>query len=145
VVALSAADVVEVPAMFVAATWKLYVVPPVRLACRYDVVSASTDATRAPLRYTLYPVMAEPPSDGAVHETAIDEMAMLPRLGASISDGTVRARAESVDESVAPEALYAETYTSYVVPFVRPVIVVGDVEVEPDVQSVYAPDEPARK
>jgi hypothetical protein len=42
-------------------------------------------------------------------------------VGADICEGVVRGKELDTAVEVAPDALYESTYTSYVVPFVKPV------------------------
>jgi hypothetical protein len=68
-------------------------------------------------------VIAAPPFDGATQVIVIPVVEIVEVLGADICEGTVRGKVLDTAVEVAPDALYESTYTSYVVPFVKPVIV----------------------
>jgi len=71
VTALDALEAVPAPLVLSAVTRKVYGVPFVRLEIVYEVVvdcvSATTTDQLPSFFSILYPVIAEPPSDGAVH------------------------------------------------------------------------------
>jgi len=71
----------------------------------------------------------------------VDAVSSVGVLGAV---GRVNGVAETSEDSDDPEELYAATLKVYSCLASKPVIVVGDVEVEPAVQSVKVPDVPAR-
>jgi hypothetical protein len=109
----------EDPMAFIATTVNVYdwpLVKPVIVAVR----SKTSNTPR--LEVTLYPVIGEPPSLGAVQERVtcwFPPIAVTP-VGA---EGTVPGVTETLDGTEAPTALFATTVNVYNWPFVKPVIV----------------------
>ena len=119
-----AEDAVELPDALLATTVKVYAVPlvkPVTLA----LVPELTVAVNPPgLEVTVYPVMAEPPSKGAVQETVASPfpfVAVTPVGAPGMVTGVTEEEAEDADEL--PAAFIATTVKVYAVPFDSPVTV----------------------
>jgi hypothetical protein len=105
----------------------------------YVVVPAATAWESVPFMTTSYPVSEVPPSSvGAVHETWIEVVVALVKLGVPGAPGIVYGVAVEVDESTLPDALYAATLNVYPTLPVSPVTVVGEVLVPEAFHSVYA-------
>jgi len=134
-------DEVLVPTAFDAVTVKVYVVPfvsPVMTTVVAPLVVATWPPT---FEVTVYAVIAEPPfTAGADHETLALPLpvAAATFVGAS---GTVTGVTEllAVEAELVPTAFDAVTMNVYAVPFVSPVIVIGDeppVAVKPPILEV---------
>jgi hypothetical protein len=116
-----------VPFAFVAVTVNVYAVPfvrPIMIAVVLLVVVLKFPT----FEVTVYDVIGEPPLNaGADHERLAEPFPAAPArfVGASgIVDGVVALLA--VDAVLVPFAFVAVTVNVYAVPFVRPVIVIGD-------------------
>jgi hypothetical protein len=111
----------------VAVTVKVYEVPLVKPVI---VIGESLPLAVIPpvLEVTVYPVIADPPVDaGAVNVTVASPF---PRTAETLvgAPGTVAGTTELLvpEETLVPLGLVAVTVNVYVVPFVSPVIVIGE-------------------
>jgi hypothetical protein len=127
VTALDAEEADPVPIAFVAVTVNVYETPLVRPVI---VIGESLPLAVIPpgLEVTVYPVIAEPPVEaGAVNVTVASP---LPRTAETLvgAPGVVAGTTELLvpEEILVPFAFVAVTVKVYVVPLVRPVIVIGD-------------------
>ena len=144
---LLGAEAAEVPTAFVAVTVKVYEVPEVRFVTWQEVVFASGGLHVPPpeLAVTVYPVMADPPSEGLVQLTAALDGPLEPTtaetlVGAAGTEAeepevvTVLLGAEGTDvKRLIPSPFDAVTVKVYEVPDARPVtsqVVVVKFEVE---------------
>lgn len=123
---LLAVEAVLVPFAFVAVTVKVYAVPLVRPV---TVIGDEPPVAVIPVfEVTVYEVMAEPPLLlGAVKVIVAEPVPAVATMlvGASgIVDGTMELLVP--DGVLVPTELVAVTVKVYVVPFVRPVMVIGD-------------------
>ncbi len=123
---LLAIEAVLVPYALVAVTVKVYAVPFVNPKTVSE--DEPPEAICPPLDVTVYDVIDEPPLlTGAVKVTVACPLpaVAVPIVGAS---GTVEGVTEldTADAVLVPTAFVAVTVKVYVVPFVRPVMVIGD-------------------
>jgi hypothetical protein len=126
VAAFDATDAVLVPSAFVAVTVNVYATP---LVSPVTVIGDDPpDALTPVFDVTVYVVIAEPPFElGALNVTVASPLpaVAVPIVGAS---GTVAGTIELLvaDAVLVPTAFVAVTVNVYVVPFVRPVMIIGD-------------------
>src|SRR5476651_1209231 len=112
---------------FAARTWNMMAVPLASAVMVRLVAPAAAGLARPTWRWvvalmarTVYPVIAEPPSAGAVQRTTAEPLppVAVPMFGA---EGTVAAgvtRLDAMDSGPVPMALTARTWKVYAVPLV---------------------------
>jgi hypothetical protein len=129
----------------IAATVNVYDVPFVNPVTVHDVAVAG-EGSHDPLGVpdTVYPVIAEPPSADATHDTVASPLPAVTD-GAAGADGTVRGVTEldEADGDPEPRAFAAVTVNVYDVPFVNPDTVhdasdVSHVAPSGDASTVYS-------
>jgi hypothetical protein len=128
-----ATDCGPVPLAFLAATVNVYVVPLVRPVTVW-VVAAELNvcagcATEPTYGVTTYAVIDDPLFAGAVHDTDADPFPGSAAAPAGASGAPTVTGRDDTDDGPVPLAFFAATLNTYVVPFVKPVIVC-DVAVE---------------
>ncbi len=130
ITAADAAELAPGPFAFVANTVHVYVLPFVKPVTVIGDARPARERAAPPLddvQEAVNPVMAEPPSAGATNVTVIRPFPPTTAGGAGASGRALGTTAtDAGDTGPSPSAFVANTVHVYVLPFVKPVTVIGD-------------------